>query len=179
MTGCGPEDKVVQRQTGPTVDVSSVDPKDIKPVPQAPEFTGVPKEVAASVDRIVVAFNTGDAKYLCTAAYTKSDIEALNKAEKNGCVKSFEQFFELFDGYRMTIKEIEVNGGSASVKADALTTDLRDPDKAINQPLQFEMVKEDGQWRMSINAEQSMTQQSQATEETGDPESDRSDRPVP
>lgn len=173
LTGCGDdspveETEVVVTQEVGKVDVKNLTPAKVKPVAQAPKFTGEPKAVASDIDKIVAAINDDDGKYLCENGYSKTDIEIIDA--NGGCEAFAKQLLAGYLGYRLEIKEIKIKGDTAKVLAQVVTYDKKLEDPFVRDiPMRF--VKENGQWRMFLNLKQK-TEEAPPSDSVGSIEDD-------
>lgn len=138
--------------TGPTKG-----PK-ITHTPQAGKYKDVERDVVEALDRLAEAVNKDDAVYLCRDGFSAADVKALDKQGR--CTEAIKRLFAVYGGYKISVKDVEVTGDNAIVKA-LLTANENGKKAEVGN--KFKLRLEDGKWKVYIGADKLS-----ATDETGD-----------
>ena len=169
VAGCGNEEKkdtsTVQTVKVPPLDMKTIKLKTIKPVAQAPKFTGAQKGVASDLDKIVAAVASGDGKFLCTKGYAKADTLLLDKGGK--CEEGVSKALKTYLGYRLDISKLTVIDANNAKAMTRLTANV--DGKPFQQQVGMRLVKEDGTWRLKLDLAAQQKQEAENAKQTQGP----------
>ena len=106
----------------------------------ASDFSGVKKDVAATVDDLVSAAKKSDEAKICRDLLAPSLIDTLRTANKTSCDTAINDAIKDADTIDMTVKSVDVTGTKASAVVDS-------KNKSANDTFTFENVG--GRWKIS------------------------------
>lgn len=164
FSACGDDKNDKSGPTGPTPTTAKLGPiptgvtgptkgPKISHTPQADKYDGDEAKVVATLDALAAAVNKDDAKRICDELLSEADVKFMNKQGK--CFEVIKRLFAYYAGYKITTKEVDVTGDTATVNA-VLTANQQG--KKVTVPSTFQLRKEDGVWKVYIGADKAASE---------------------